>query len=116
LSGPRAPARGKLTPSLPLTQVLIDGPETVTGVRRQVINFKWISLTDFKVEINRNARQKGLTAAWKSADTLAKFQASAWGRKVASKVARAATTDFERFEAKVKKQAVMKKVRAAIKA
>jgi large subunit ribosomal protein L14e len=97
-------------------QVLIDGPENVTGVRRQVINFKWISLTDFKVDVNRNARQKGLAAAWKSAGVLAKFQASAWGRKAAAKVARAATTDFERFDAKVKKQAVMKKVRAAVKA
>lgn len=96
-------------------QALIDGPENLTGVRRQVINFKWIALTDYVVKAPRNSRQKTLTKAWTEADIVKKWAASAWGKKVAGKGARLAMTDFQRFEAKTKKQAAMKKVRAALK-
>lgn len=96
-------------------QALIDGPENLTGVRRQVINFKWLALTDFVVKAPRNARQKTLTKAWKEADVQTKWAASSWGKKLAAKSAKLALTDFQRFEAKTKKQAVMKKVRASLK-
>lgn len=97
-------------------QALIDGPANVTGVSRQVINFKWIALTDLKVKVARNARQKTLAAAWKEADTKAKFEGSAWGKKLASKAAKAKQTDFQRFQARLTKQTVMAKVNKAIKA
>ena len=41
---------------------------------------------------------------------LAKWQKSAWGKKLASRAAKAATTDFERWEIKQAKQAISKKV------
>lgn len=104
-----------ITPRRPPSQALVDGPETLTGVRRHVINFKWIALTDFTVDAPRNARQKTLEGAWKTAQVKAKWEASAWGKKLAAKSAKLALTDFQRFEAKVKKQTAMKKVRASLK-
>lgn len=106
---------------------MIDGPANLTGVRRQVINFKWLALTDLKVggkkEVDgktvhspavRNARQATLTKQWKLFDIQAKWDASSWGKKVAAKKAAAASTDFGRFKAKIAKQSVAKKVRARL--
>ena len=98
-----------------LPQALIDGPEKLTGVRREVIAMKWLALTDFKVPVARNARAKSLTAAWTKEGVLAKWAASAWAKKIAAKAAKANSTDFERFQEKAKKfklrQAVAKKLK-----
>ena len=50
------------------TRVLVDGPTRVTGVSRQIVPLKRIALTDFKVKIGRNARQKSLEKAWTAGD------------------------------------------------
>ena len=76
----------------------------------QVLSFKWLSLTDLKVVVPLNARQSTLVAAWKAADVQAKWAASAWGKKLAARAAKASMTDFDRFEAKVAKQAIAKKI------
>jgi ribosomal protein L14E/L6E/L27E len=34
-------------------QALIDGPANLTGVKRQVINMKWLAITDIRVPIAR---------------------------------------------------------------
>ncbi len=65
---------------------------------------KWLALTDIKVQCARNARAKSLTAAWEKEGALAKWAASAWAKKIAAKAAKANSTDFERFQTKVKKQ------------
>ena len=49
-------------------RVLVDGPTRVTGVSRQILSLKRCALTDFKVKIGRNARQKSLEKAWKNGD------------------------------------------------
>lgn len=87
-------------------QALIDGPYTETGVSRQVINFKRLSLTDYKLAIGVNAGHKALTAAWKKAGVQEKWNASSWGRRVAGKQAKAEQSDFDRFTAQVTKQKV----------
>ena len=89
-----------------LAQALVDGPENRTGVRRQIINFKWVALTDMKVKVSRNARQKTLTKEWAAAEVSSTWAKSAWAKKLAAKKAKAATTDFDRFQDKLKKQAV----------
>jgi large subunit ribosomal protein L14e len=94
----------------------VDGPANLTGVRRQVINFKWLSLTDFVVPVSRNARQKTLTAAWKAADVQKKWAATSWAKRVASRKAKLAQTDLDRYKTKVAKQRVAKAVRAKIAA
>ena len=96
-------------------QALIDGPENITGVRREVIALKWLALTDIKVGAARNARAKSLTAAWEKEGALAKWTGSAWAKKIAAKAAKASSTDFQRFQAKVKKQNLRKAVAKKLK-
>jgi ribosomal protein L14E/L6E/L27E len=50
--------------SISRPQALIDGPQDLTGVRRQMIPFKRLALTDFTVKILRNARQGTLKKAF----------------------------------------------------
>merc|ERR1711935_710976 len=83
---------------------LIDGPDDITGVSRQVISCGRIALTDLTVKIGKNARQKSLVAAWKDEDTLAKWEASSWAKKLGSKKARANLSDFDRFKVMVAKK------------
>jgi ribosomal protein L14E/L6E/L27E len=87
-------------------QALIDGPYTLTGVSRQTINFKRVALTDYKVKIGVNAGHKALTTAWTKGDIKAKWAASAWGQRLAKRVAKAETSDFDRFAAMITKQNV----------
>ena len=44
-------------------RVVVDGPESVTGVRRHMMPVKRLSLTDFTVKIPRGAREKTLKKA-----------------------------------------------------
>ena len=47
-------------------KVLVDGPASLTGVLRQVITVKRISLTDIVVNgVHRTARQSTLEKLWK---------------------------------------------------
>ena len=87
-------------------QALIDGPLALTGVSRQVINFKRLSLTDLKVKTGLNAGHKALVAAWTKADTLNKWNASSWGQRLAKRAGKATATDFDRFSAMVAKKTV----------
>lgn len=119
--GPDAGKLATIVDIIDHSQALIDGPANITGVGRQVINFKWLQLTDLKangkkegktVAIARNARQKSLTKVWGELDLLNKFNKSAWGKKIAAKAAKAASSDFDRFKAKKAKQAIAKKIKA----
>jgi large subunit ribosomal protein L14e len=85
-------------------RVLVDGPQSITGVHRQVILIKRISLTDIVVRISRNATLKNITKAWKEADALAKWDACAWAKKLASKKTRSNLTDFDRFKVMIAKK------------
>merc|ERR1712159_309470 len=44
-------------------RVVVDGPESVTGVRRHMMPVKRLSLTDFTCKISRGAREKTLKKA-----------------------------------------------------
>jgi len=106
------PESGKLATIIDIVdqnKCLIDGPDPLTGVSRQVIPFKRIALTDLKVQIMRNARQKTLVKAWEDGDIMIKWEASSWAKKLATKKKRAKLTDFDRF-----KVMVTKKKRSAI--
>jgi hypothetical protein len=52
--------------------------------------------------------QATLVKAWTALGLMAKWQNSAWGKKLAARTAKAAQTDFDRFEAKVAKQGARK--------
>ena len=99
------PDKGKLATIIDIVdqnKCLIDGSNT--GVARQVISYSRIALTDLTVKIQRNARAKTLEKAWAEADTLAKWEASGWAKKLDNKAKRANLSDFDRFKAMVAKK------------
>jgi len=85
-------------------QALIDGPES--GVQRQALNFKNISLTDLKVDLTYGARSGRVGKAFIAGDIANKWAATAWAKKRAMRVKRASLSDFDRFVVKVNKQKV----------
>ena len=99
-------------------RALVDGPTAVTGMTRKIVPFKRLALTDFKVKIGRNARQKALNKAWAADDIKAKWDASSWAKKISAQKKRASTNDFGRFRAmllKKKKSKLLKKKLAAMR-
>ena len=101
------PETGKLATIIDIVdqnKCLVDGPAELTGVSRQVVSFSRIALTDLMVKIQPNARQKTLKNAWAEADTLAKWEASSWAKKLASRKKRASLSDFDRFKVMVAKK------------
>jgi large subunit ribosomal protein L14e len=78
----------------------------VTGVKRQTIPFKRLSLTDFVVKIPRNARQKVLTKVLTEADIINKWKKTLWYKKKAAAKLRAQMNDFERFKVMLAKKRV----------
>lgn len=101
------PETGKLATIIDIVdqnKCLIDGPADITGVSRQVIPFKRLALTDIVVKIQMNAREKTLKKAWAEADVMAKWEASSWAKKLASRKKRASLSDFDRFKVMVAKK------------
>jgi len=95
------PDAGKLCTIIDIVDAnkcLVEGPPDLTGVIRQVLPYKRIALTDLKVKIPKNARQKTVKAAWEKSNVLAKWENTVWAKKLAAKKKRAAMTDFERFQ------------------
>ena len=98
------PEAGKLATIIDIVdqnKCLVDGPEDITGVSRQVISYKRIALTDLVVKIEKNARQKSLKKAWEEGETMSKWESSSWAKKLSAKKKRAALSDFGRFKVMV---------------
>jgi len=86
-------------------RVLIDGPQSITGVHRQVIGTKRIALTSIVAsKLPRNATQKSVKKAWEEQNLLAKWNESSWAKKLASKAKRANLGDFDRFKVMIAKK------------
>ena len=79
-------------------RVVVDGPEKLTGVRRHMMPLRRLSLTDQKTTIPRGAREKTLKKALAKENTMATWEKTSWAKKVNSKKARAAMSDFDRFK------------------
>lgn len=79
-------------------RVLVDGPESVTGVPRHVMSLRRLVLTKFTVHIPRGARQKTLRKAVADAGLVEKWEKTSWARKIQRRQRRAAMTDFDRFK------------------
>ena len=87
-----------------VAQALVDGP--CSGVHRQGIGFRMLSLTDFKINISRSAREKQVRKAYEAADINTKWEHTGWARRLARKAKRKQLTDFDRYKLKVLKQQV----------
>ena len=112
--GPEAGKLATIVDIVDANLALVDGAGAPAGPRRQVINFKWLSLTDLKVEkMARNSRATTIAKAWAAQGLAAKWAGSAWGKKLAAKAAKSELTDLGRFKVKLAKQEAAKKRSAA---
>ena len=82
------------------------------------MNFKRLSLTDIKIDINRVPRKKQLIEAMDKADVKNKWEKSSWGRKLIVQKKRASLNDFDRFKvmlAKIKRGGLIRQELAKLK-
>mmetsp|Transcript_108153 Transcript_108153/g.161794 ORF Transcript_108153/g.161794 Transcript_108153/m.161794 type:complete len:134 (+) Transcript_108153:16-417(+) len=101
------PSTGKLCTIIDIVdqqRVLIDGPFDETGVHRQVISCKRLSLTDIKVQIPRCAKEKRIVDAWKADKVTETWEASSWAKRLSAKKRRASLSDFDRFKVMIAKK------------
>eukprot|EP00823_Brevimastigomonas_motovehiculus_P000159 TRINITY_DN10271_c0_g1_i1.p1 TRINITY_DN10271_c0_g1~~TRINITY_DN10271_c0_g1_i1.p1 ORF type:complete len:189 (+),score=71.66 TRINITY_DN10271_c0_g1_i1:59-625(+) len=80
------------------TSALVDGPMSVTGVHRQIVNFKRLSLSPFKLTIQRNQRPKLLEQKMKAAKIMDLWSQTTWGKKIAAQKLKRSYNDFDRFK------------------
>jgi len=79
-------------------RVLVDGPPKFTGVHRQAINLKRLSLTNFKIKnLQRGATTKVLSKLFQEQGILQKWNNSGLAQKIKSQEVRANLNDFQRF-------------------
>ncbi|KAH8980424.1 60S ribosomal protein L14 [Lactarius akahatsu] len=88
----------------PYTQAIVDGP--TTGVPRQALPYRHLTLRLLPT----------LKKYLDKADTVYKWESSAWAKKRAAAAKRRTLTDFERFQVLVHKKARRDKVRKVLKA
>ena len=92
-------------------QALCDAPD----MKRTPMYFKRLAITEFKVDIEKTPKKPELVAAIKDSGVFESFAKSAWGKKLAARAAKAATSDFDRFKKMVAKKAKAAKTGAAFK-
>ncbi len=88
------------------SRVLVDGP--TTGVKRQEISLRRVSLTDFKLDIPRGIKNAELKSAIEKFDLLKKWGETPFAKKINRSHVRAKLTDFDRFKVMVLKKKVNK--------
>mmetsp|Transcript_10411 Transcript_10411/g.29407 ORF Transcript_10411/g.29407 Transcript_10411/m.29407 type:complete len:112 (-) Transcript_10411:71-406(-) len=96
-------------------KVVVDGPESITGVHRHMLPIKRLSLTDLKATIPRGAREKTLKLALEKEGILAKWSETRWAKALKARETRRNMTDFERFKLYVAKRNRSKVVKKALK-
>ncbi|XP_031561497.1 60S ribosomal protein L14-like [Actinia tenebrosa] len=94
-------------------RALVDGP--CTSVCRQAINFKYLSLTDFKIKVSRSARSGPVKKAFEKEDIQGKWENTAWSKKLTMRKKRTTLTDFDRFKLKLAKQKKNRILRSEVK-
>merc|ERR1712054_113854 len=77
-------------------RALVYGPGD-SGVARQLVSYKRLSLTDLNIPIQRGARKATVEKAWAAANVEAAWEQTGWGKKMAARKAEASSNDFERF-------------------
>ena len=97
-------------------KALIDGPSTITGVTRQAINFRYLTLTSMKVKIQRSARLGTLQKAFTEAKILDKWNNGVVAKRQAAATKRANLNDFDRFKVSILKKKTSAALRTAVTA
>lgn len=100
--GPSAGKLAVVVEILNTSRILVDGP--TTGVKRQEISLKRISLTEFKLEVTKGVKKAALKKAITDFGLDKKWGESSWARKLQKRAKRASLTDFDRFKVMQLKQ------------
>mmetsp|Transcript_60538 Transcript_60538/g.187554 ORF Transcript_60538/g.187554 Transcript_60538/m.187554 type:complete len:133 (-) Transcript_60538:118-516(-) len=112
------PCAGKMCTIIDIVdqqRVVVDGPQDVTGVARHMMPIRRLSLTDFKSDIIRGAREKTLRLGLEKGEVLKKWGATSWAKKLKAREARENMTDFERFKLMMAKKKRSKAIKKALK-
>ena len=84
------------------------------GVEKQQIPIRWLSLTDFKINIGRGASSRVVREALNQAKTIESWEKTTWAKKLASREAKKNLTDFDRFRVMVARKRVNHSVNTEI--
>lgn len=87
-----------------ILKALIDGP--TTGVARQALGFKRMTLTPLKIKIPRMAGEGALKKAIEKQDLQGQWGKTAWAKKLEVRKRRAENGDFARFKLMVARKEV----------
>merc|ERR1712004_652822 len=90
------------------SRVLIEGP--TSGVRRQEMSLRRLSMTDFVLDIPRSVKSSELIKAVQAFDLNNKWNNTPYGRRLQRASVRGNLTDFDRF-----KVMVLRKRRTALR-
>ena len=82
-------------------RVLIDGPEKITGVPRQVIPLCRLSLTKLHVKIPHSCKRSVLRKEFEKENIMEQWKKTSWAAKLEKREKRAAMNDFDRFKVMV---------------
>ena len=96
--GPLAGKIATIVDVVDQARALVDGPYSVTGVRRQTIPTRNLSLTSIIVPIARGVREGVLRKHLDSEKVLEQWRATGWARKAARHEQRTKLSDFQRFQ------------------
>jgi len=80
------------------SRALIDGPYDQTGVSRQTIPLRNLSLTPIKIVVGRGARSNTLLKAFRKGRVLDEWKKTSWSRKASARYKKSNLTDFQRFK------------------
>ncbi|TPX34229.1 hypothetical protein SmJEL517_g03087 [Synchytrium microbalum] len=99
------------------SRVMVDGP--TTGLPRQVLSFKRLTLTPIKLDkVPRAAGETVLKAIIEKQDLVGKWSNTAWAKRLEKRKVRATLSDFDRFKvmlAKKQKRSIIGKELAKAK-
>jgi len=99
--------------------VHLNQPTVITGVRRQTIPFRNLSLTPIKIDyLPRAVRVSTLISHFEKQEIMKKWKATSWAKKLERQHIRRNLTDFDRFKlmiARKKKRDVINREVAKLK-
>ena len=102
--GPLAGRVAVIVELINTSRVLVEGP--LTGVRRQEMSLRRLSMTDFVLDIARSIKSSSLKKAVEDFGLNKKYEATSYGKKLQRAVTRSKLTDFDRFKVMVLRQKV----------
>lgn len=85
------------------------------GVERQQLPIRWLSLTDFKIDIARSTNSKLVKETLEKSGVVEAFKKTTWAKKVAAREAKKSMTDFDRFRFMIAKKRVNHAINTEVK-